>query len=232
MQNNLKAKDEVMSKQSSEESFTIKHAKLTNVVAAANVFAWIVLFVHIVLVWARYEEAKNIYMSLTILAGESPDFRGMLREDLTYSASLFFELLGIFLRGVVYALVLKGISVGLNAILEIKLNQIAAGETGIPMLYKPQDVMWLEKWINRAAIAMIGITALVSIFNFSSTKQIASAYFINQPGGEASASIVAGVIITLNIIGVSALYYFLLRSLSSALKILMEIEFNSRRAPE
>ena len=232
MENNLKAKDEVMLKQSSEETFTIKHAKLTNVVAAANVFAWIVLIVHIVLVWARYEEAKNIYMSLTILAGESPDFKGMLREDLTYSASLFFELIGILLRGIVYALVLKGISVGLNAILEIKLNNIADDETGIPMLYKPQDIMWLEKWINRAAIAMIGITVLGSIFAFSETKQTAFAYFINQPGGEASASIVAGVIITLNILGVSALYYFLLRSLSSALKILMEIEFHSRRAPE
>jgi uncharacterized BrkB/YihY/UPF0761 family membrane protein len=92
--------------------------------------------------------------------------------------------------------------------------------------------MWLEKWINKAVIAMIGITTLVSIFGFSKTKQIASSYFINQPGGDVSASIVAGVIITLNIIAVSALYYFLLRSLSSTLKILMEVEFNSRRAPE
>ena len=221
-----------MSKQSSAESFTTKHAKLTNVAVVANVFAWIILIIHIVLVWARYGEAENIYMSLTIAAGQPADFDGMLRDDLAYSASLFFDLLGIFLRGVVYALVLKGISVGLDTILEIKLNNKIADETGIPVFYQPQDIMWLEKWINRAAIAMIGITVLGSIFAFSETKQRASAYFINQPGGDVSASIVAGVIITLNIIAVSALYYFLLRSLSSALKILMEVEFNSRRATE
>jgi hypothetical protein len=221
-----------MSKKSSDDSITKKHAKLTNVAVAANIFAWIIFVVHIILVWAKYAEAQNIYMSLTIAAGEYPDFSGMLREDFTYSASLFFNSLGILLRGIVYALVLKGISVGLYTILETKLNKKTADETGVPVFYKPQDILWLEKWINRAAIVMIGITALVSLFDFASTKQIASAYFINQPGGDVSASIAAGVIIALNIIFVSALYYFLLRSLSSALKILMEVEFNSRRTPK
>jgi hypothetical protein len=221
-----------MLRKSSNESFTMKHAKLANVAVAANVFAWIILFIHIILVWARYVEAKNIYMSLTIAAGQDPDFEMLLRENLTYSASLFFDLLGILLRGIVYALVLKGISVGLDAILEIKPNNREPDETGIPIFYQPQDIMWLEKWINRAALAMIGITTLISIFGFSKTKQTAFSYFINRPGGDVSASIVAAVIIILNIIAVSALYYFLLRSLGSALKILMEVEFNSRRAPE
>jgi hypothetical protein len=140
-------------------------------------------------------------------------------------------MLGIFLRGIVFAFVLKGISLGLYILLENDLNKKGVDDDeSMPVFYKPQDVLWLEKWISRASIAVIGLTAVVSLFSFSRMKEMTSTYFINQPGADLSANIAAGVLIALNIVFVSALYYFLLKSLSSALKILMEVEHNSRRS--
>jgi hypothetical protein len=219
-----------MSKKSSDDFFTKKHARLTNFAFVANIFAWIVFIVHIFLVWGKYVEVQNTYNYQTIISGGSPHFSEMLRETPLYALSLYLDLLGIFLRGIVFGLVLKGISLGLYTILEFDLNKKGSNDDeSSPVFYKPQDILWLENWINRASIAVIGLTAVMSLFNFPQAKEMASA-FMFQSGSDVSASIGAGVIIVLNIIFTSAIYYFLLKSLSSALKILMEVEFNSRRS--
>ena len=220
-----------MSKKSGDDFFTKKHARLTNFALAANIFAWIVFIVHIFLVWARYIEVQNTYTYQSIVSGQIADFAGMLKEKPVYAASLYLDMLGIFLRGVVFALVLKGVSLGLYILLENDLNKKGADDDeSTPVFYKPQDVLWLEKWISRASIAVIGLTVVVSLFDFSRAKQMTSVYFTNQPGADLSANIAAGVLIVLNIIFVSALYYLLLKSLSYALKILMEVEHNSRHS--
>jgi hypothetical protein len=46
----------------------------------------------------------------------------MLPTNLVYAASLFVKMAYIFLNGVIAWLVLKGISVGLNMIVETNLN--------------------------------------------------------------------------------------------------------------
>jgi hypothetical protein len=220
-----------MPKKSSDDFFKKKHAKLANFAFAANIFAWILLIVHIFLVWGKYVEVQNAYNFQASFSGNNPDFGEMLKGNTAYAASLYLDMLGIFLRGVVFALVLNGVSLGLYILLENNLNKKGADDDeSMPVFYKPQDVLWLEKWISRASFAVIGLTAVISIFDFSRAKQITSVYFTNQPGADLSANITAGVLIALNIIFVSALYYSLLKSLSSALKILMEVEHNSRRA--
>ena len=172
-----------MSKKSGDDFFTKKHARLTNFALAANIFAWIVFIVHIFLVWARYIEVQNTYTYQSIVSGQIADFAGMLKEKPVYAASLYLDMLGIFLRGVVFALVLKGVSLGLYILLENDLNKKSADDDeSTPVFYKPQDVLWLEKWISRASIAVIGLTVVVSLFDFSRAKQMTSVYFTNQPG--------------------------------------------------
>ena len=220
-----------MSKRSDDEFFTRQHVRLTNFALAANIFAWVVFIAHIFLVWAKYVEVQNTYNYQSIVSGQLANFVGMLKEKPVYAASLYLNLFGIFLNGIIYALVLKGISFGLYMILENDLNKKGADDDkSTPIFYKPQDVLRLENWISKASTAVIGLTAIVSLFSFSKIKEIAATYFINQPNADISASITAGVLIALNIIFTSALYYFLLKSLSSALMILMETEHNSRRS--
>ena len=220
-----------MSKRSDDEFFTRQHVRLTNFALAANIFAWVVFIAHIFLVWAKYVEVQNTYNYQSIVSGQLANFVGMLKEKPVYAASLYLNLFGIFLNGIIYALVLKGISFGLYMILENDLNKKGADDDkSTPIFYKPQDVLRLENWISKASTAVLGLTAIVSLFSFSKIKEIAATYFINQPNADISASITAGVLIALNIIFTSALYYFLLKSLSSALMILMETEHNSRRS--
>ena len=220
-----------MSKRNDDEFFTKKHARLTNFALAANIFAWVVFIAHIFLVWAKYVEVQNIYNYQSIVSGQIADFTDMLKEKPAYAASLYINMFGIFLDGIVYGLVLKGVSLGLYIMLENDLNKKGGDDDeSAPVFYKPQDVLRLGNWISKASIAVIGLTAIVSLFSFSKIKEIAATYFINQPNAAISASITAGVLIALNIIFTSALYYFLLKSLSSALMILMETEHNSRRS--
>jgi hypothetical protein len=219
-----------MSKENDDDFFTKKHARLANFALAANIFAWIVLIVHLFLVLGKYIEVQNTYSVRLLTSGQVSDFAGMLKENPSYAASLYIGMLGIFLRGVVYALVLKGISLGLYTILETDLNKKGADDDGsVPVFYKPQVVFWLEKWMSRASIAMIIFNAFESILSFSWIKEVALSFFINQIGADTSATIAAGVMIALGFVFMSALYFFLLKSLSYALKILMEVEFNSRR---
>ncbi len=220
-----------MSKRNNDEFFTKQHARLTNFALVANIFAWVVFIAHIFLVWAKYIEVQNTYNYQSMISGKIANFEGMLKEKPIYATSLYLNMFGIFLNGIVYALVLKGISLGLYIILENDLNKKGIDDDeSAPVFYKPQDVLRLEKWISKASIAVIGLTAVVSLFSFSQIKGIASTYFINQPNADVLANIMTGVIIVFNIIFASALYYFLLKSLSSALIILMETEHNSRRS--
>ena len=51
-----------------------------------------------------------------------PNFMEMLSKNPVYAFSLVVDLASILIRGVVYWLVLKGISAGLNMIVETDLN--------------------------------------------------------------------------------------------------------------
>lgn len=226
-----------MSKNTADNIFTKKHAQLTRIALIANLFAWIVFIVHIFLVGARYVEVQNSYNWKFLGAGEIPDFVGMLKGNWLYTASFVIDLLGIFLNGVVYGLTLKGISAGLFMIVETNLNRKEPVETvtdenaeivSDPVFYNPQQILWLEKWINRAAIAMIGYSIFVSSLQFPQMYEMSLSYFPNNPNANVMAGIVASIIIGLNILFGSAIFYFLLKSLSSILKILMEMEFKSR----
>lgn len=103
--------------------FTEKHARLTRIASIANVFAWIVFIFHILWVGASFIQTQTSYTIQNMMnLGRNSDFMEMLMQNPLYTASLIVNLIGIFLRGVIYALTLKGISLGLNMIVETNLN--------------------------------------------------------------------------------------------------------------
>jgi len=111
-----------MTENTANEFFTAKHERLARIAAIANIFAWIVFIVQILFVGGKYIEVQNSFMMQNSFFGESSSFIKMLSEKPLYAASFAVDLASIFLRGVVYGLVLKGISLGLNMIVETDLN--------------------------------------------------------------------------------------------------------------
>lgn len=106
-----------------EEYFTSKHAKLDSIASAANTFAWIALGSQILYMGARFIQIQNSYMMQAISTGSvQPDFMEMLSQNAVYTFSLIVDMASIFIRGIVYWLVLKGISSGLYMIVETDLN--------------------------------------------------------------------------------------------------------------
>ena len=105
-----------------DDFFTKKHDRLASIASIANIVAWIALVAQILFVGARFIEVQNSYLMQITTFGQNPDFMEMLSEKPIYTASLIVDLAGIFIRGILYWLVLKGISLGLYMIVETDLN--------------------------------------------------------------------------------------------------------------
>jgi hypothetical protein len=112
-----------MTDSTEEEYFTSKHAKLDNIASAANTFAGIALGSQILYMGARFIQLQNSYTMQAMSTGfGQPNFLEMLSQNAIYTFSLIVDLTSIFIRGMVYWLVLKGISSGLYMIVETDLN--------------------------------------------------------------------------------------------------------------
>ena len=97
-----------------------------------------------------------------------------------------------------------------------------------PEFYKPLEVMKLGRWIDLAAKAMIVLIVVQGLFGFSSSQRIVQGYFIMHADSPwilpitvllVAANVATGILIT----------YFPLVALSKILRLLMEMEFNSRK---
>jgi hypothetical protein len=91
-----------MTDSTADDFFTAKHARLTRIAFIANIFAWIVFIVNILLVGSTFIQAQNSYMMQNINLGQPADFFEMLSRNPLYTASFIVGLVSIFLRGVVY----------------------------------------------------------------------------------------------------------------------------------
>jgi hypothetical protein len=116
--------------ESIDDFYTAKHARLTRIAAIANIIAWIVLIVYIVSIWGTIVQEQ--YMCQFTNAFQTNTFQNsnncssfltdMFSHNILYFASFIVELASIFLRGIVFWLLLKGISLGLYMIVETDLN--------------------------------------------------------------------------------------------------------------
>ncbi len=97
-----------------------------------------------------------------------------------------------------------------------------------PEFYNPHNVLRLEKWLYKAAIASIVASVVSSLIVLPQTQQIVLSYFLNNPERSFVAWLIAIAIFVFAVGLQSIVIYFPLKALGAILKILMEMEFNSR----
>ena len=98
-----------------------------------------------------------------------------------------------------------------------------------PILYKPREVLWLEMWLNRAAIIAVIASIFPSLLELNRMQGIVWGYFANYNGEFNPLSWVITIIVFVSsVVLQSIIIYFPLKALGSILKILMQMEFKSR----
>ncbi len=106
-----------------EEFFSPNHKRLLSIAMWAKYLAWIVLIAYILWAIATFVQKQNMLLYCSVV-GNIPysNFREVLRYIPSYGISMLMDVAGIFLDGIIYFLVLKGISLGLNMIVETNIN--------------------------------------------------------------------------------------------------------------
>ena len=97
-----------------------------------------------------------------------------------------------------------------------------------PEFYNPHEILRLEKWLRKAAIASIIASVVSSLLELGQMQRIVLSYFMGNMERNFVAWLIAIVIFVFAIGLQSIIIYFPLKALGSILKILMEMEFNSR----
>jgi hypothetical protein len=121
-----------MTDMSADDLYAVKHLRLTRIAYIAKILAWIALALQIAWVVVNMVRAAQIYSSQAAptLFGEGLNFGNVWKYDPLSAALLLAESIGIFFRGVVYWLVLKGVSLGLYMIVETDLNYFERAQGG------------------------------------------------------------------------------------------------------
>ena len=97
-----------------------------------------------------------------------------------------------------------------------------------PVFYDPQAVLSLEAWLNRAAGAGAAIAAIMSALTLPNMQGTISSIFPSVLPGSIVADLGAVIISLLAAALQGGIIFFPLKALATLLKILMEMEFNSR----
>jgi hypothetical protein len=98
-----------------------------------------------------------------------------------------------------------------------------------PDFYDPFEVLRVSKWIGLAIKLLIGLIIVQNLLNISTPLRIAQSYFAGSKyflGAYPVALLLVAVNIAIGIL----LTYMPLKFLSHILRILMEMEFRSRKA--
>lgn len=97
-----------------------------------------------------------------------------------------------------------------------------------PTFYDPYEVLLLTKRLDWMVKAMIVFAAVYNILNFPTSKGVAQGFLIRDPNS-IFVYVIATLITILNI-GISIIVVYVpLKALSRILRILMEMEFRSRK---
>ena len=101
-----------------------------------------------------------------------------------------------------------------------------------PVFYSPVSVLQMDGFLKWTAIAMVAATIGSNLLSIQ-TMAGNVAYVVTQSQTpNALAWVITVVLFILIVGGSSAIYYFPLRALGKVLKILMEMEYNSRGVKE
>ncbi len=106
---------------SDEEFFSEKHKRLIRMSVWLKQLAWLALIVSFIWPIASYLQLEIIYKQQSIF--NPPDrFITFLKKDTVGALTVFIDLLNSFLSAFIYFLVLRGVSLGLNMIVETDIN--------------------------------------------------------------------------------------------------------------
>ncbi len=207
--------------------FTARHKLLKRIAAVSNFLAWFALISYTVNAGVEVLSFVNQFSSYELAIA-------VLAENPYSQISFPFYIFNILLQGVVYWVVLKGISLGLNMIVETNLNYQEKDfvedddDLSEPILYKTKEVLWIDLWLNRVAILAIVITILVNIPGILTIQRVVLSYFQNSSSWVVASWLIAILFSGLGIALQSFVYYFCLKALATILKIVMKIEVVSR----
>ena len=98
-----------------KDLFLPSHKRLLNIATWAQHIAWVVLVAYILLAGTEIIRFQNNIEA-------SQNFGGSLPNDPLDIFRLVINMAALVLKGIVYYLVLKGISLGLNMIIETDIN--------------------------------------------------------------------------------------------------------------
>ncbi len=102
-----------------EGFFSSKHERLLGMASWSRVLAWIVLTAFVL-------DAISFFYQNQIAYGNAlqnfQNFTEIFRSDPGFAIKMILDSLSIILKGLVYYLVLRGISLGLNMIVETDIN--------------------------------------------------------------------------------------------------------------
>lgn len=105
-----------------EDFFSPKHKQLLNIATWAKYLAWVVLVVYLFYALGAYTQEKTYYSFNHGTGIQSIEFNEYLASNLAFGISVGVKILAVFLKGIIFFLVLKGISLGLNMIVETDIN--------------------------------------------------------------------------------------------------------------
>ncbi len=98
-----------------------------------------------------------------------------------------------------------------------------------PEFYDPLDVIILKNSINKVVIGVIVVYALQSILAFRGYSQFIESYFPDHQSFMLLIYLISFVLVVLGTVISIAIVYFPLQALVQILRILMEMEFRSRK---
>jgi hypothetical protein len=106
-----------------KEFFSPNQKRLLSIAVWAKYLTWVVLIVYILWTIATYLQEQSMFLYCNVM-GNMPvsNFMDALKQIPSYGLGILIEMIGVLLKGIVYFLVLKGISLGLNMIVETNVN--------------------------------------------------------------------------------------------------------------
>lgn len=105
-----------------EAFFSQKHKQLLSIATWANYIAWFILVISFIMPLVRYMEIQTTYIYQQTIFGQAPSLIQAMKENPAYAISVIADMLTYWLKGIIYFLVARGVSLGLNMIVETDIN--------------------------------------------------------------------------------------------------------------
>ena len=110
-----------MSEDNIDKFYTGKHDKLLTVASWANIISWIVLAIYILALISRIF-GQVTGSQTTFISPQQPSFFEYIKDNPIELLRYIIDWINTIMNGIVLFLVLKGVSLGLNMIVETDLN--------------------------------------------------------------------------------------------------------------